>query len=129
MARDFQSEPGVGKQVGASQPAMIRTSRGKKRKRPPHEVPSSASVEVFSVTRAGKCDRVTKKRVVEGTKFELQGSPSTLLSTEAPHALPFSDVDYSQPLDEPGACEPLSLNTASRSASVSSLCCCHVTAR
>jgi len=105
---------------------MQQPGRGKKRKRQPEEVPSSASLEVFTVTRAGKCNRVTRKRVVEGTKFEACGLPSTLLSTEAPHASPSSDADPPKPLDEPGASEPPSLSTTSRSVSVSSLCRCHV---
>jgi len=101
--------------------------RGKKRKRQPEEVPSSASTEVFTVTATRY--RSTKKRVVEGTKFEACGSPSTLLSTETPYAPPSTNVDTPQPLDEPDTSTELSLNATSRSVSVSLLRRRHVSAR
>lgn len=113
---------------------MPRTPRGPKRKRPPEELASSASLEVITIVRTG--NRTNKKRIVEGTKFDPCPPPSVFNFDAVPDLstlpdlntfpAPSSDADPPQPPDNPSASKEGSSRATSRSVSVS---CCHVTHR
>ena len=96
--------------------------RTKKRKRPPEEIASPASLEVIAVVRQG--GRVTKKRTIEKTKFDPRVSPSLPNDIETLSSptlqTPLEPSDKSKPSGES------STGAQSRSVSVSASYFCHV---
>jgi hypothetical protein len=95
-----------------------------KRKRPPEEIASSASLEVIAVDNRG--GRLTKKRTIEKTKFELRVSPSLPDNVETLSS-PVSRVDL-EPPGEPDAPKGSPTSAPSRSVSVSTSHARHVIA-
>ena len=96
--------------------------RTKKRKRPPEEIASPASLEVIAVVRQG--GRITKKQTIEKTKFDPRVSPSLPNDIETLSSptlqTPLEPSDKSKPSGES------STGAQSRSVSVSASYFCHV---
>ena len=101
---------------------MIRSVRRPKRSLPPEEFASSGSVDFTAIAR-DKSGRLTKKRVVEKTKFDTRPAFNNTLETSS-LLLPSNTDPPEATVD---ASTEVKAGTVSRAVSVSVVFSCHVT--
>ena len=76
---------------------MRQPRRSQKRKRPPEDMPSSATVEIITVMRDG--NRLKKKRIVEKAEFDPTSVPFSLPDVDG-FSTPLFQEEPSQPPDD-----------------------------